>query len=164
MDNPLWDKMVDSLESGSFFSQTLVPGALEFIKDVDRTELVNVAVIGDVTINNVPAIMRAFATLARYFSDPDMYQVLVGDLPGVEEVIRRACKKNGLKLVPIGMPPEEDDTNWSCRRTMRNRQILKNAHVVLIITDGTDRVTDTMYREAQDMGRIVMKRIIRKKS
>lgn len=163
MDNPLWGKMTDSLEAGSFFNQTVSSAALDIINAVDKSELVNVAVIGDTDINNVPAIMRAFTALARYFSDRLFYQVLVGDLPGVEEVVARACRRNEVKNVRVTMPCDEDAT-WDDIYLFRTRKMIQNAHVVLIITDGDNKLTDTMYREAREMGRVVMKRIIRKKS
>lgn len=163
MDNPLWDKMKDSIAEGSYFTQTLSDAALDIIGDIDKTEIVNVAVVGDISITNVPAIMRAFASLARYFGDRDMYQVLVGDLPGVEEVILRACKKNDVKHI-VYKTRQREDIEWPAPAVERNRNMLRNAHVVLVITDGQSKETDSMYREARETGRIVMKRIIRKKS
>ena len=163
MDNPLWDKMKDSIAEGSYFTQTLSDAALDIIGDIDKTEIVNVAVVGDISITNVPAIMRAFASLARYFGDRDMYQVLVGDLPGVEEVILRACKKNDVKHI-VYKTRQREDIEWPAPAVERNRNMLRNAHVVLVITDGQSKETDSMYREARETGLIVMKRIIRKKS
>lgn len=163
MDNPLWGKMKDSVEAGSFFTQTLSEAAISFIDSIDPAEIVNVAVVGDSTISNVPAIMRAFTTLARYFGDRDMYRILVGDDPGVEEVILRACKKNGVNYVPYHTRMSED-IEWPAPVIARNQDMLSHAHVLLVITDGQTKETDTMYREARESGRLVMKRIIRKKS
>ena len=163
MENPLWDRMKDSIAEGSYFTQTLSDAALDIIGEIDKSEIVNVAVVGDTTITNVPAIMRAFASLARYFGDRELYQVLVGDMPGVEEVIVRACKKNDVKYVQYRLRQRED-IEWPAPVVERNRNMLKNAHVVLVITDGQSKETDSMYREAREAGLIVMKRIIRKKS
>lgn len=162
MVNPLFDKMIESLKAGSFFLHSISDLAIQRLEGLDRTQPVNILITGDRDIYDTAVIMRNLVSFLRYFEDRSDFRILTGDRKGVEAVVRKAVKANGLDHYIFSTEDDDWREDSVTKALKRDHAMLKRADVVFIITHGNVKETDFMYRRAREDGLVVSKRNIRR--
>ena len=164
MVNPLYDKIKESLNEGSFFLHSITDLALQRLEGLDRNQPVNVLITGDRDLYDIPVIMRNIVSFLRYFEDKENFRILTGDRKGVETVVKKAVKANNIDHYIF----RTEDENWredkETKAHKRDIAMMARADVVFFITQGNVAETDSMYRLARDNGLAVSRRNNRRKS
>lgn len=163
MVNPLFDKMIESLNAGSFFLHSISDLALARLEGLDRTQPVNILITGDRDLYDAPVIMRNIVSFLRYFEERDNFRILTGDRKGVEAVVRKAVKANDIDHYVFRTEEEDWREDNDMKALKRDHAMMKRADVVFFITRGSIAETDFMYRLARDSGLVVSRRNIRRK-
>lgn len=164
MINPIYDKIADSINDGAFFQQSIAALALDRLNEIDKEQPIKVAVIGDKDFKDVKTIMTHLVSYLKYFENKDDYQVITGDRNGVEEIVRKACKANDVNLKVVSIVDlGRFDTDRKLAEEDANDQILDLADAFLFITTGSDERIISMYAKARSSGRVVTRRLVRKK-
>lgn len=163
MVNPLYEKIKESLNDGSFFLHSITDLALQRLEGLDRDEPVNILITGDRDLYDVPVIMRNIVSFLRYFEERDNFRILTGDRKGVETVVKKAVKANNINHYIFRTEDEDWRDDKETKAHMRDIAMMNRADVIFIITRGNVPETDSMYRLARDNGLAVSRRNIRRK-
>lgn len=164
MVNPLYDKIKESLNEGSFFLHSITDLALQRLEGLDRNQPVNVLITGDRDLYDIPVIMRNIVSFLRYFEDKENFRILTGDRKGVETVVKKAVKANNIDHYIFRTEDEDWREDKETKAHKRDIAMMARADVVFFITQGNVAETDSMYRLARDNGLAVSRRNIRRKS
>lgn len=161
MTSAIFDKMLTAVKSGALFSHSIVDLAVPYIEAIPEEEQqqVNIAVIGDSKLLNAREVSRHLTSYLRFFELKSNIRLLTGDRPGLEAIVQRYAKNSGLDCV-VYKTPEVEGWGSTAKKLNRARdeELLKHAHVVLVITNGSTKDADFMYKLARDSGRLVSKR------
>lgn len=161
MINPIFDKIVDSINDGAFFQQSMAALAIERLGEVDKERPVKIAIVGDKDFKDVRKIMTHLVSYLHYFEDREYYQVITGDRNGVEAIVRKACKENKVDLKVIShVDIGRFDIDRKEAEEETNDRILDLADAFLFITTGSDKTIVSMYAKARASGRLVTRRMV----
>lgn len=158
------DALEASLVTNVYFSDTNLGLAEDFVHELKNNppEQISVLITGDTDINNPRLVSRLITLLCRPLGIKDNFKILTGELSGIEWVARAYAKKNNIDIDVFPMLDNNKpwDTSFNARKE-RDRRMLANAHIVIVLTKGKLKECNFVYTNAINEGKFVTRRKVK---
>jgi hypothetical protein len=164
MRNPIFDKLLDTLEHGGLFSHTNVGHAELFFAglDPDTMDQVSVAITGDSDLTDKAAVSNCITSILSIFERKVNVRIQTGQHDGVEAIVRQYATRNHIEVDIHDSGQIEEWTQPSVRLTKaRDRRMVAASHVVVVITQGLSKECKYITEQAIQEGRLVTVRKIK---